>query len=102
MGWLTETAFGAKKLLLFVVALAMVAGAVSYFTMSSREDPFLTIRTAAIVAVHPGLSAERMEALVARPMEEAIVSVPEVKQVRSSVPIDEERRQFLAGTEPVR
>lgn len=85
MGWLTETAFGAKKLLLFVVALAMVAGAVSYFTMSSREDPFLTIRTAAIVAVHPGLSAERMEALVARPMEEAIVSVPEVKQVRSTV-----------------
>ena len=25
-----------------------------------------------------------------------------VKQVRSSVPIDEERRQFLAGTEPVK
>ncbi len=85
MGWLTEKAFGAKKLLLFVVVMAMVAGAVSYFTMSSREDPFLTIRTAAVVAVHPGLSAERMEALVARPLEEAVVSVPEVKQVRTTV-----------------
>ncbi|MEM7729106.1 MAG: efflux RND transporter permease subunit, partial [Pseudomonadota bacterium] len=84
MGWLTETAFRAKKLLLFVVALAMVAGASSYFTMSSREDPFLTIRTASIVAIHPGLSAERMETLVARPLEEAIISIPEIEEVRTT------------------
>ncbi|MGB3455992.1 MAG: efflux RND transporter permease subunit [Litorimonas sp.] len=84
MGWLTEAAFRAKKLLLFVVGLAMLAGAVSYFTMSSREDPFLTIRTASIVALHPGLPAERMEALVARPLEEAIISIPEIEEVRTT------------------
>ncbi|MGB5862752.1 MAG: efflux RND transporter permease subunit, partial [Sulfitobacter sp.] len=63
----------------------MLAGTYSYFTMSSREDPFLTIRTAAIVALHPGMSAERMEALVARPLEEAIIGVPEIDEIRTTV-----------------
>ena len=85
MGGLTELGFRYKKVVLFVVALAMVAGLVRYFTMPSREDPYLVIRNAIVIAEHPGLSPERMEQLVARPLEEAVITVPEIKQVLTTV-----------------
>ena len=82
---LSKLGFDYRKLVLFVVLLGMIAGAFRYFTMPSREDPYLLIRSAIVSATHPGLSAERMEQLVARPLEEQIITVPEIEEVITTV-----------------
>ena len=82
---LSDIALSRSKLILFIVGLCMVAGAMRYFNMPSREDPYLTIRSAVVVAQHPGLSAERMEQLVARPIEEQIITVPEIEETLTTV-----------------
>ena len=85
MASISDIGFRYRKVVLFIVALAMIAGLVRYFTMPSREDPYLVIRTAVVVAEHPGLSPERMETLVARPLEEAVITIPEIKEVLTTV-----------------
>lgn len=82
---LSDIALSRSKLILLIVGLCMVAGAMRYFNMPSREDPYLTIRSAVVVAQHPGLSAERMEQLVARPIEEQIITVPEIEETLTTV-----------------
>ncbi|WP_298916956.1 efflux RND transporter permease subunit [uncultured Algimonas sp.] len=85
MGNYTIWAFTRRKVVYFVVLAAMALGVAQYFQMPAREDPNLLIRTAAIVAVHPGLSAERMERLVARPLEEQISTIAEIEEVRTTI-----------------
>ena len=47
---LSDIALSRSKLILLIVGLCMVAGAMRYFNMPSREDPYLTIRSAVVVA----------------------------------------------------
>ncbi|MEL6687803.1 MAG: efflux RND transporter permease subunit, partial [Pseudomonadota bacterium] len=85
MGAYSIWAFTRRKVVYFVVLAAMLVGMVQYFQMPAREDPNLTIRTAAIAAIHPGLSVERMERLVARPLEEEISKLAEIEEVRTTI-----------------
>ena len=58
-----------------LVAL-MVLGIFSYFTLPTREDPKVTIREAVVRTVHPELSAQRIDRLVTRSVEEAARGLP--------------------------
>ncbi|WP_417071303.1 efflux RND transporter permease subunit [Niveibacterium terrae] len=51
----------------------------------STEEPQITIRTATVLTFLPGASAERIEQLVARPTEESVLGMPEVKRVKTTV-----------------
>lgn len=51
----------------------------------STEEPQITIRTATVLSFLPGASVERMEQLVARPTEESVLGMPEVKKVKTTV-----------------
>lgn len=51
----------------------------------STEEPQITIRTATVLSFVPGASVERMEQLVAKPTEESILGMPEVKRVKTTV-----------------
>lgn len=51
----------------------------------STEEPPVTIRTATVLSFVPGADVERVEQLVARPTEEAVLGLPEVKRVKTSV-----------------
>lgn len=82
---LTESALGASRLTFFVAALVLVAGIFSFLKFPSQEEPSTTIRDAMIFVVNPGLPAERMEQLVARPLEERLRELPELKHVVSTV-----------------
>ncbi|MBN2887129.1 MAG: efflux RND transporter permease subunit, partial [Chromatiaceae bacterium] len=70
-----------------VVALMLVVlmghGVMSYFALPAREDPQITVREAVITTEFPGLSAERIERLITRPLEDAVRRVPEVEEIRS-------------------
>ena len=68
--------------LLSVLAL-MLYGALSFFSLPAREDPKITIREAIVSTSLPGLRADRVEALITRPLEEAILGVSGVEELRS-------------------
>ena len=82
---LTESALGASRLTFFVAALVLVAGVFAFLKVPSQEEPSTTIRDAMIFVSNPGLPVERMEQLVARPLEERLRQLPELKHVGSTV-----------------
>lgn len=80
---LTEYAFKARPVVLLTVVALMVFGAVSYFSLPAREDPQITIREAIVTTLHPGLPAERVEQLITKPIEEAVLTVNGIDEIRS-------------------
>lgn len=80
---LTEAAFRRRPLIGMILIALMVFGAASYVSLPAREDPKITIRTSVIITEHPGLSTERMERLITRPLEEAVRRIPEIDEIRS-------------------
>jgi multidrug efflux pump subunit AcrB len=66
-----------------LVLLAM--GATLYPNFPKREDPVVVIRTAVVSAQFPGMAPERMENLVAVPIERKIRELAEVKDIRTLV-----------------
>lgn len=81
---LTKFAHIYQRLVFFIVAVLMGFGAYSYFTLPAQEDPQITIREAIVTTSYPGLSPERIEQLVTKPLERAIRRLPEVEEIRSS------------------
>src|SRR5215813_4845344 len=63
----------------------LLAGLVLYPNFSKREDPVIVIRTAVVSALFPGMAPERMENLVAVPIERKIREIAEVKDIRTLV-----------------
>ena len=81
---LTDWALANQKLVILVTALILVAGPVSFQSHPSREDPAITIRTAVVTAVSPGMAPRRIEDLITRKLEEEIRQMPEVENIRST------------------
>ena len=68
--------------LLTMLALVLV-GLWLALDFPSTEEPPVTIRTATVLSMAPGANVERMEQLIARPTEESILGLPEVKRVKT-------------------
>ncbi|MEM1086164.1 MAG: efflux RND transporter permease subunit [Pseudomonadota bacterium] len=73
-----------RAVIFLIVGLLMAFGAYSYFNLPAREDPEILIRDAVTVTQYPGLEAEEVELLITKPLEEAIVTLPELKEVKST------------------
>jgi len=71
------------RLTLLVVTLIMITGTLSYMSIGRQEDPILERRFATVEAYWPGADAQRVEALVTKPMEDAVREVPEIKEFSS-------------------
>lgn len=70
----------------FLAVIGLVlAGLWLALDFPSSEEPPVTIRTATVLSFVPGASVERVEQLVARPTEERIQELAEVKRVKSTV-----------------
>lgn len=80
---LTEAAFRLRPVVLLLTVALMIFGVSSYFSLPAREDPRITIREAIVTSVYPGLPAERVEMLMTKPLEEAILTVAGVEEIRS-------------------
>lgn len=81
---LSAIAFRYKRVVFALLLVLMVFGFVSYFTLPAREDPEITIREAVITTRFPGLPPDRVELLITKTLEEAIRTVPEIEEIRST------------------
>ncbi|MDN3521955.1 efflux RND transporter permease subunit [Halomonas ramblicola] len=81
---LTQLAHRRRPLFYLATLIAMLYGAVSYFTLPTREDPAITIREAVVTTEFPGLPAEQVEENITKPLEAHIRTVGEVEEIRST------------------
>lgn len=81
---LTQVAAQRQRLVFAIIFVLMALGVASYFTLPASEDPKLTIREAVVTVVYPGLTPERVERLISKPIERAVRQVEEVDEVESS------------------
>jgi len=71
-------------LLVIAIALIVVWGTSSFFSLPRLEDPELTQRYALITTQFPGASAERVEALVTQKLEKELFEIEEIDVVEST------------------
>lgn len=81
---LTRFAIEQWRLTITVIVLILVGGVFTFLRHPSQEDPEITIRTALVTVAFPGMSAERVEQLLVKPVEEAVKQIPQVDRVRAS------------------
>ncbi len=68
----------------WLIIVALVLGGVSVFLAQPRqEDPEITLRSAQVVTRFPGLSPERIEQLISRPIEDAVKTISEIEKIKS-------------------
>ncbi|PIE42197.1 MAG: acriflavine resistance protein B [Gammaproteobacteria bacterium] len=72
------------RIIFAIVATLMISGVVSYFKLPANEDPAIIIRQALIITKSPGLSTEKIELLVSKPLELAIRKRPEIEKINST------------------
>jgi len=72
------------RLTVMAVFLVVASGLAALGVMGRQEDPTLTERFGSVIAVFPGADAERMEALVTRPLEQSLLELAELKEINSS------------------
>lgn len=79
------TRFGLERSRFTITVMAglLALGVALYPNFPKREDPVVVIRTAVVSALFPGMAPERMENLVAVPIERKIRELAEVKDIRT-------------------
>lgn len=83
MSFLTEFALKQTRLIILFVIGIISLGYSTYSDYPQQEDPTIVIRTAGVSAVFPGMSPERIEDLITRPIEQKIREIPEVDEIKS-------------------
>jgi multidrug efflux pump subunit AcrB len=67
-----------------MLAFTLVWGVFGYFKMPQRKDPDIPLRVAAAMITWPGASAEKIEQLVTRRVEETIAGNPKIDKITSN------------------
>ena len=81
----TARYFTENRHVAWIALVATVAwGILSYFAMPKRKDPEIPVRVAAAVVAWPGASAEKLEQLVTRKIEEKISENSKVEHIDST------------------
>jgi multidrug efflux pump subunit AcrB len=75
--------FRNPRLTMLLLGLILVAGGSSYYILPRMEDPILTARFANVNTVFPGAIAERVESIVSERLEDALLEIDEINEVRS-------------------
>src|SRR3984893_14845352 len=83
MNLLTRFGLARSRVTITVMLVLLVMGIALYPNFPKREDPVVVIRTAVVSAQFPGMAPDRMENLVAIPMERKIRELAEVKDIRT-------------------
>ena len=81
------TRFGLQKsrLTLLVMIGLLFLGLMTYLSLPKRENPAITIRAAVVSAQFPGMSPERVEDLLAIPLERAAREIGEVDDISTLI-----------------
>jgi len=81
---LPSFALNSRTFVLFAASAALLFGALTFDSMSRREDPEIVIRTAKVETRWPGATARDVEELVTRLLEEEVYGIEEVKEIQST------------------
>ena len=73
------------RLTILILLVILIGGVGALLSLGRQEDPTLIERFGNIIVVMPGADAERMEALVSQPLEAALMELPEIDEVMSTV-----------------
>jgi multidrug efflux pump subunit AcrB len=73
-----------RRFLALAIGLLLVVGIGALQTLPRLEDPRIVVRTATVLTFYPGADAERVEALVTRPIEDALRTLAAVALVEST------------------
>ncbi|MDP3460307.1 MAG: efflux RND transporter permease subunit, partial [Hyphomonas sp.] len=76
--------FRFPRLTALAILVVLFGGIGALLSLGRQEDPTLVERFGLVVVTLPGADAERMEALIAEPLEAALMELPEVKQVETT------------------
>ncbi|MEZ9599682.1 efflux RND transporter permease subunit [Vibrio sp. 10N.286.46.A8] len=80
---LADFAIKQRTFILFFTALSVIAGLFSYFELGKLEDPSFTIKTAVVVTLYPGASAEEVEQQVTDIVETKLQEMATLNRLRS-------------------
>ena len=83
MDWFARFAIDNSRFTLLLLIAVILGGAATFATQPRQEDPEIVMRGAQVVAEFPGLSPERVEQLITRPIEDAIKQIPEIDDIDS-------------------
>ncbi|MDR6883154.1 efflux RND transporter permease subunit [Bacillus sp. 3255] len=73
-----------QKITLLFFAVFVLMGTISFFKLSQRENPEITVSIATVSTVYPGASPEKVEQLVTKPLEEKIREMDAIKSIDST------------------
>lgn len=85
MDILTRFAIDKSRLTLLVMIGVLFLGVSAYNSVPKRENPAITVRTAVVTAVYPGMAPDRMEELIAIPIERAMREIGEVEGISTRI-----------------
>ncbi len=80
---ITEYSLGHGRVIAFFMAVMIVGGTISFFTLGKKEDAPFTIKTAVVTVKYPGATPEQVEQLVTEPVEREIQSMGHVYKIMS-------------------
>lgn len=83
MDGLTKFVLQNSRFALLVIVAVVLGGFSVYLTQPRQEDPELVIRSAKVFVQYPGMSPERVEQLLVKPIEEQIKQITEIDRIHS-------------------
>lgn len=81
---ITDFALNNSRTVIVIMLGIFFGGIIMFNSIPKLEDPYITIREALVVAKNPGMSVEKIERLITRPIEEKIRSMGEVDDIKDS------------------
>ncbi|MEM8743361.1 MAG: efflux RND transporter permease subunit [Pseudomonadota bacterium] len=85
MDFLTRFGLEHSRFTILVMLSLLVMGVMTYASLPKREDPAITIRTAAVIASFDGMSPERVENLIAIPIERKMREIGEIEDIETII-----------------
>ncbi len=85
MDFLTRFSLQKSRLTLLVIAGLLFLGTMAYINLPKRENPAITIRTTVVSATFAGMAPERVEDLIAVPLERAAREIGEVDKISTRI-----------------
>jgi multidrug efflux pump subunit AcrB len=80
---ITRLAIDNNRLTTVLLAVVLVAGIQTFFSMPRAYDPGFIVRAAQVITYFPGASPERVEQLVSSQLEDIVKEIPELDYVKS-------------------
>lgn len=81
---ITDFALNNSRTVIVLMLVIFFGGIILFGKIPKLEDPRITIREALVSAKNPGMSVEKVERLITRPIEEKIRSMGEVDDIKDS------------------